>query len=146
MKLGFKELNDQCGITIGRLIMQNHNFSNKSRTLSLENQKDICGICLSPDNSILIAVDNDGKSIVFSLKTNIPLHYFTFKHPISFIKYSPNGNYIAVTLGRQVQIWHAPSANREFATFRILHTHTGFYSETTCLDWSDDSSLKLLKS
>lgn len=113
--------------------------SNKSRTLSLENRKDISCICVSPDNAVLIAVDGDGRSVVFSLKTDIPLHYFSFKFPVTSIVYSPDGRYIAVTLRQQVQIWHAPGINKEFAAFRILHTHTGFYSDTTCISWSDDS-------
>jgi len=113
--------------------------SNKSRTLGLENRKDISCICLSPDSSILIAVDDDGKSIVFSLKNDTPLHFFTFKYPVRNIKYSPNGRLIAVTLDRKVQVWHAPGANKEFAAFKLLHTHTGFYSDTTTIDWSDDS-------
>ena len=46
---------------------------------------------------------------------------------------------IAVTLDRKVQVWHAPGANKEFAAFKLLHTHTGFYSDTTTIDWSDDS-------
>lgn len=43
--------------------------------------------CVSNFLSVLL----DGRSVVFSLKTDIPLHYFSFKFPVTSIVYSPDG-------------------------------------------------------
>ena len=47
--------------------------------------------------------------------------------------------YIAITHGKEVQVWHAPGHTREFAPFILLRNYAGLYDDTTCIDWSDDS-------
>jgi len=113
--------------------------NNKSHTLSFESQCNISKLCLSPNNNLLIAVDEENKCILFSLKTSTKLDFFTFKKKVHDIKFSPNGKYIAVTFARGVQIWHAPGTTRQFAPLTLIRTSVGAYDDTTCLDWSTDS-------
>jgi hypothetical protein len=47
--------------------------------------------------------------------------------------------YIAVTHGKQVQVWVAPGHTKEFAPFVLHRTYTGHYDDNTCIDWSADS-------
>lgn len=118
--------------------------NNKSTTLPFETSKNISKLCLSPNDNVLLSVDEDGKCILFSLQTNSKLDFFSFKKKVYAIKYSPNGKYIAVTYGRGVQIWHAPGSTREFAPLTLLRTVMGGYDDTKCIDWSSDSRFLLV--
>jgi len=113
--------------------------NNKSVTLPFETSKNISKLCLSPNNNVLLSVDEDGKCVLFSLHTNSKLDFFNFKKKVYDIKYSPNGKYIAVTFGRGVQIWHAPGSTREFAPLTLLRSAMGAYDDVKCINWSTDS-------
>ncbi|XP_032218191.2 periodic tryptophan protein 2 homolog isoform X3 [Nematostella vectensis] len=113
--------------------------NNKSWTLPFENAKNIARLALSPDDTTIITVDEDGRSILANLRTKVALHFFNFKKPVEDIVFSPNGRFIAVTHGKHVQVWSAPGHTREFAPFVLHRTYTGHYDDTTCIDWSSDS-------
>lgn len=113
--------------------------NNKSYTLPVENGTNITRLCLSPNNDLLLTVDQRGKCILFSLKTNAKLHYFSFKQKVYDIKYSPNGKFIAVTHGRGIRIWHAPGTTKEFSPLTLIRTSVGAYDDVTSIDWSSDS-------
>lgn len=118
--------------------------NNKSSTLPFENSHNISKLCLSPNNNLLLSIDEEGKCVLFSLRTNSKLDFFSFKKKIYEIKFSPNGKYIAITFGRGVQIWRAPGTTREFTPLTLLQTYTGFYDDTKCIDWSTDSRFVLV--
>uniref|UniRef100_T2MD28 Periodic tryptophan protein 2 homolog n=1 Tax=Hydra vulgaris TaxID=6087 RepID=T2MD28_HYDVU len=113
--------------------------NNKSVTLPFENGKNISRLCISPNNNLLLSIDEDGKCVLFNLQTNYKLDFFSFKKKVYAIKYSPNSKYIAVTYGRGIQIWKAPGTNREFTPLTLMRTCLGAYDDTKCIDWSDDS-------
>ncbi|GAA6002410.1 hypothetical protein JCM10207_001106 [Rhodosporidiobolus poonsookiae] len=114
--------------------------NNKSRTLSFENRKNIARIALSPDANVLVSVDEDGRAILVNFKRSTVLHHFNFKKPVRDIKFSPDGKFIAVTHGAQIQVWHTPShLAREFAPFNLHRTYTGHYDDVLSIEWSADS-------
>jgi len=117
--------------------------NNKSTTLPFETGKNISKLCLAPNDNVLLAVAEDGKCVLFSLRTNSKLDFFSFKKKVYDIKYSPNGKHIAVTFGRGVQIWHAPGSTREFAPLTLHRTILGAYDDIKCIDWSSDSRFLL---
>ncbi|GAA5907804.1 snoRNA-binding rRNA-processing protein PWP2 [Sporobolomyces salmoneus] len=121
--------------------------NNKSRTLSFENRKNISRVALSPDSTVLISVDEDGRAILVNFKRSTVLHHFNFKKPVRDIKFSPNGKFIAVTHGSQIQVWHTPShLAREFAPFNLHRTYTGHYDDVLSITWSADSRFFLTTS
>ncbi|BGP15986.1 hypothetical protein JCM10213_004802 [Rhodosporidiobolus nylandii] len=121
--------------------------NNKSRTLSFENRKNIARLALSPDATVLISVDEDGRAILVNFRRSTLLHHFNFKKPVRDIQFSPDGKFIAVTHGSQVQVWHTPShLAREFAPFNLHRTYTGHYGDVLSIQWSADSRFFLTTS
>ncbi|CEQ40342.1 SPOSA6832_01966, partial [Sporobolomyces salmonicolor] len=106
--------------------------NNKSRTLAFENRKNIARVALSPDASVLISVDEDGRAVLVNFKRSTVLHHFNFKKPVRDIKFSPDG--------KRIQVWHTPShLAREFAPFNLHRTYTGHYDDVLSIQWSADS-------
>ena len=63
-------------------------------------------LCLAPDGGLLLAIDNDGKSLLISRKSRALLHNFSFKGPVAAAKFSPDGKFIAAAVGRLLQVHH----------------------------------------
>ncbi|XP_011404778.1 PREDICTED: periodic tryptophan protein 2 homolog [Amphimedon queenslandica] len=124
---------------VGNRISQFDLKNNKSCTFPFENQKNIYCFTVSPDGSLLISVDEDGKAILVNLQHHIVLHSFNFKSKVYDIRYSPNGKYVAVTHGKSLQLWHAPGRYVDFAPFHLYRKYPPMYDDTRCIDWSDDS-------
>ncbi|KAK4056898.1 U3 snoRNP protein [Microbotryomycetes sp. JL221] len=121
--------------------------NNKSRTLSFENRKNISCIALSPDNSTLISIDEDGRALFVNFRKSVVLHHFNFKKPVKCVKFSPDGKFIAATHGAQIQVWQTPShLAREFAPFVLHRTYTGHYDDVLSITWSGDSRFFLTTS
>ena len=73
-------------------------------TLPFQNLKQIQTTALSPDGSLLITIDEDGRSLLINAKQMALLHHFSFKGPVVAAKFSPDGRYLAVAVGRLVQV------------------------------------------
>jgi periodic tryptophan protein 2 len=82
--------------------------------------------------------------------TNVPrrivLHHFTFKSSVTALSFSPSGRYIAVGVGRHVEVWHTPSTpdenvdgELEFAPFVRHRVYAGHFDTVTNIEWSGDS-------
>lgn len=56
------------------------------------------------------------------------------------VKFSPCGQYIAVSHEKQIHIWNTPGGKKEFAPFALHRRYTGHSEAVTALDWSDDSA------
>eukprot|EP01135_Chromosphaera_perkinsii_P011597 Nk52_evm36s2449 gene=Nk52_evmTU36s2449 len=114
--------------------------ANKSTTLPCENRKDVHRIAQSPNGALLITIDADGRAILINTQRRCVLNHFNFKaNNIRDCKFSPDGRFIAVTIGKHVQVWRAPGFTVEFAPFVLHRTYTGHYDAVTCVDWSSDS-------
>ena len=61
-------------------------------------------LCLAPHGGLLLAIDNDGKSLLISRKRQALLHHFSFKGPVAAAKFSPDGTFIAAAVGRLLQV------------------------------------------
>ncbi|KIK99184.1 hypothetical protein PAXRUDRAFT_823013 [Paxillus rubicundulus Ve08.2h10] len=114
--------------------------NNKSRTLPFENRKNIAAISLSPDASLLISVDEDGRALLVNFRRGVVLHHFNFQKTVKDVQFSPDGKYIAVTHDSHVQVWRTPNhLVREFAPFVLHRTYTGHHDEVLSIRWSPDS-------
>lgn len=113
----------------------------KSETLTLpcENAKNVQRIAVSPDGSLLLSVDEDGKALLISIRCRVVLHHFSFKGPISALQFSPDGSLIAASVGKLLQVWRTPGFKAEFAPFQLVRTFASCHDTITCLHWSPDS-------
>ena len=75
-----------------------------SCTLPFESLRQLRTICVSPDGTLLLAVDVDGRSLLINRRRRTLLHHFTFKHPVAAAKFSPDGKFIACAVGRLLQV------------------------------------------
>ncbi|KAF4399740.1 hypothetical protein G4B88_022823 [Cannabis sativa] len=117
----------------------------KSQTLTLpvQSSSNICRIAASPDGVFLLTVDENRRCLFINLRRRVVLHRITFKHPVNAVKFSPNGAYIAVAMGKLIQIWRSPGFKKEFFPFELVKTFADCDDKVTTLDWSPDSSYLL---
>ncbi|KAL8696768.1 MAG: hypothetical protein Q9224_002631 [Gallowayella concinna] len=119
---------------------------NSSYTLPFSHRRNVSQLALSPDGRIFLSVDEDGRAIITHLPRRIALYHFSFKAPVAAIAFSPSSKYLAVGVGRSVEVWHAPSIpssasdeGLEFAPFVRHRVLAGHHDVVQALDWSSDS-------
>lgn len=117
----------------------------KSETITLPCQcsSNISRIAVSPDGNFILAVDENNRSQFINLHHRIVLHRITFKGKVSAVQFSPNGQFIAVAIGKLVQIWRSPGFRKEFFPFELVRTFADCDDRVTCLNWSPDSNYLL---
>lgn len=128
--------------------------NHSSRTIPFEAKADIRRIALSPGNDdLLVIVDDHGAGALINFHSRKVIHRFNFKSRVRALEFSPDGEYIAVSLeDRVVQIWKAPklfNANKnnnaasttvkEFAPLVLHRKFAGHNDDVTCFGWSPDS-------
>jgi periodic tryptophan protein 2 len=125
-------------------------LSNKSHTLPFAHRKNIARLGLTPRGNLLLSIDEDGHAILTNVPRRIALHHFSFRSAISALAFSPSGRHFAVSVGRQIEVWHTPSTpdqnvdgELEFAPFIRHRVYTGHYDIVQNLEWSGDSRFLL---
>jgi periodic tryptophan protein 2 len=114
--------------------------SAKMETLPLECVTNITAVAVSPSGHLLIVVSEDGKAVMVNTCTRASLPLFTFRGVVHAICFSPDGKKVAVTQDSNVLVFHAPGQTVEFNPFVLFRSFYGSYDETTCIDWTTDSS------
>lgn len=120
--------------------------SNKSCTLPFAHRYNICRSALTPNGNILITVDEAGHAILTNFPRRLALYHFSFKGAVTALIFSPSSRYLAVGIGRFVQVWHTPSTpdinsdeGFEFSPFVLHREYAGHYDIVRHLQWSSDS-------
>ncbi|CAG8605898.1 11049_t:CDS:2 [Acaulospora morrowiae] len=113
--------------------------NNKSFTFPFENKKNISRIALSPNASLLLSIDEEGRVLLVNFQRRVVLHEFNFKSSVVDVQFSPDGKYFGVAVGKTIKVWKSPGFNREFAPFIFHHQYTGHYDDVTSITWSSDS-------
>ncbi|CCI41839.1 unnamed protein product [Albugo candida] len=125
---------------VGNRITNFDLINHTSKTYAFESRKNISRIAISNNSRLLIAVDEEGRSLVIHLKKGVILYRFHFKKPVKALIFSHDDKYIAVSHGNKVQLWKAPNyAIREFAPLTLYRTYGGHYGDITCIQFSKDS-------
>lgn len=111
---------------------------NASFTLPFETRKPLMRVAVSPANTNLVLVaDEDGHALLMNVARRSLLAHMSFKLPVRDAQFSPNGEYLAVTHGTQVQVWRTPSVLvREFAPFVLHRTYVGHFDDVLSITWS----------
>ncbi|KAH8413779.1 hypothetical protein KR222_008085, partial [Zaprionus bogoriensis] len=116
--------------------------NNKSRTLSLESRYNYTNIALSPDGSLLIAINEQGDAHLISMVSCTVIHRHKFQTGVNCVCFSPDGSYFAVARENLVLIFCAPGEiTGEYNPFVLKRSFMGGYDDVTWLDWSTDSKL-----
>lgn len=115
--------------------------SNKSFTFAFEHRKNIARIALSPQRTLLLSVDDDGRAILTNYVRRSVLHHFNFKAKVHALEFSPDGMHFAVSVGKKIEVWRTPEYidEREFAPFVKHREYTGHSDAVTHITWSSDS-------
>ncbi|XP_016929425.3 periodic tryptophan protein 2 homolog [Drosophila suzukii] len=114
--------------------------NNKSRTLSLQSRYNYTNLALSPDGSLLIAVNEKGEAQLISMMSCTVIHRHKFQRGAQCICFSPNGAYFAVAVQNLVLVFCAPGEiTGEYNPFVLRRRILGGYDDITWLDWSSDS-------
>ncbi|XP_060652444.1 periodic tryptophan protein 2 homolog [Drosophila nasuta] len=116
--------------------------NNKSRTLSLESRYNYTNIALSPDGSLMLAINETGDAQLISMVSCTVIHRHKFQTGVQCVSFSPDGSYFAVARENLVLIFSAPGEiTGEYNPFVLKRSFLGGYDDVTWLDWSSDSKL-----
>ena len=110
--------------------------NHSSVTFEFESRKNIATLALSPDDKLLVIIDEEGRTLLASMYSRRVLHRFNFKAPVKCVQFSPCGKYIAASVDNKVQIWFTPPMRREFSPFELHKEFGGHYDVVTSLCWS----------
>lgn len=94
---------------------------------------------MSPDGRLLLSIDEDGRALVINRRRRALLHHFSFKAPVRTAAFSPDGRYVAVAVGRLVQVWRCPDTAKTVAPMELHRTYGQCHADVVALDWSGDS-------
>ncbi|EPS37707.1 hypothetical protein H072_8584 [Dactylellina haptotyla CBS 200.50] len=122
--------------------------NNKSFTFSFAHRKNVARIALSPQGTLLLSVDEDGRAILTNFVRRTPLYNFNFKSKVYDLQFAPDGRHFAVATGRTLEVWKTPefSRDREFAPFLKHRVYTGHFDTINRITWSSDSRFFLTAS
>ncbi|KAL8997720.1 MAG: hypothetical protein Q9169_003049 [Polycauliona sp. 2 TL-2023] len=135
---------------VGNRVTVFHLVQNTSFTLSFSHRRNVSHLAISPDGQVLLSVDEDGRAILTHLPRRLALYHFSFRAPVSALAFSPSAKYLAVGVGRFVELWHAPSVplptsdeGLEFAPFVRHKVFAGHHDTIQSMHWSSDSRFLL---
>ncbi|BAF17978.1 periodic tryptophan protein 2 [Oryza sativa Japonica Group] len=128
---------------VGNRVASTDLSASSSLTLPFESSSNVTRLAVSPSGDFLLSVDDAGRALYANLGRRAVLHRIAFKSAPSAVRFSPDGNLIAVAVGKLVQIWRSPAFRKEFFPFHLLRTIPGFAAGVTAFDWSPDSSFLL---
>lgn len=132
-------VNTQLFSPVGNRVSITDLVKSETQTLPCENAKNVHRIAISPDGALLLSVDEDGKSLLISMRQRVALHHFSFKGPVSALEFSPDGTLIAAAVGKLLQVWRTPGFKADFAPFQHVRTFASCHDTITCLHWSSDN-------
>lgn len=123
---------------VGNRLSVFHLVKNASSTLPFETRKPIARVAISPANEDLALVaDVDGRALLVNFRRRAVLAHMNFKLPMRDAQFSPDGRFLAVTHGAQIQVWHTPSMLvREFAPFVLHRTYVGHADDVLSITWA----------
>ncbi|KFB53827.1 AGAP010693-PA-like protein [Anopheles sinensis] len=113
---------------------------NKSNTLSIESQYNYTAIELSPNGCLLVVVNEIGEAQMISMISQTTIHRYKFRGEVKWMRFSPNGKYLAACVESAVLVFLAPGeASGSYGSFIVHRAFEVSNDETVYLDWAPDS-------
>lgn len=129
---------DELLTPVGNRVTEINLIESTSFTLPFENQRNLRVLAVSPDDRLLLSIDSDGRALVINRRRKALLHHFSFKSTVRVAKFSPDGQFIAVGVGRLVQVWRRPGLEKTVAPMQLYRTYGHCHADVVDLDWSED--------
>ncbi|PVU89544.1 hypothetical protein BB559_005050 [Furculomyces boomerangus] len=120
--------------------------NSKSETFPFEARKNIVYMALSPNSQLLLTIDEDGRALLVNFVRRVVIHHFNFKGSARVAEFSPDGMFVAVAVGKRVEVWKTPKLNKEFTPFVLHRKYSGHYDDITHISWFWDSRFFLTSS
>lgn len=92
---------------------------NRCLTLGVENRENIRMMAISPDSKLLLSVDVSGHALLINFVRGVVLTRINFKGKVNCVKFSPCGKYIAVAVGKKLDIWKTPTIAKAWAFHKV---------------------------
>lgn len=125
---------------------------NTSYTLPFAHRRNITHIDLTSNGNLLLTIDEDGRAILTIFPRRTSIYHFSFKGKVSALKFSNDGRFFVVGLGRKIQAWKTPrvpgsdDGELDFAPFVLHREYGGHFDDVRHLSWSGDSRFFLSSS
>lgn len=112
-----------------------------TRALMINAHRAIRCVAVSPSGNVLVAADESGGGVLASVERGTALHRMQFKGDVNDMRFSPEGELVAVGAGKEVQLWRPPSMlAKQVAPMQLVRSYGGFAERISCLSWSHDGS------
>jgi len=108
-------------------------------TLPAESSVDITVLALSPDGKLLLTIDKSGRAHLLNFARGSILSRINFKVHVESAKFSPNGTFIAVTHGKMLQIWRAPTLKLGWQFVKHQQYTSGHQDDIVDIAWAPNS-------
>ena len=95
-------------------------------------------LALDPAGRTLVAIDATGRALVIALQARALLGHASFGGPVPAAAFSPDGAFLAIAVGRLVQVWSAPPRAKTVAPLALHRTFGTAAGGVACLAWSPD--------
>ncbi|XP_052183465.1 periodic tryptophan protein 2 [Diospyros lotus] len=128
---------------VGNRISVTDLVKSETTTLPCQSSSNVARIAVSPDGVFLLVIDDNSRCLFINLRRRVVLHRISFKKPVSALKFSPDGAFIAVAVGKLLQIWRSPGFKKEFFPFELVRTFANCDDKVTAIDWSPCSKYVL---
>lgn len=125
---------------------------NTSYTLPFAHRKNISHIDLTSNGNLLLTVDEDNRAILTIFPRRTSIYHFSFKGKVTALRFSKDGHFFVVGLGRKIQAWKTPrvpgsdGGELDFAPFVLHREYAGHFDDVRHLSWSGDSRFFLSSS
>ncbi|CAD5119322.1 DgyrCDS7945 [Dimorphilus gyrociliatus] len=130
------------GNRLNRMNLQKH----ISRSIDTKLELNISVLCLSPDNSMLLIIDEEGSCVILHAVSHTLLHTHRFNGQVYCAKFSPDSRKLAVANDSNVLVFDSPAKTRTLNAFSQQRILYGAQDHVVHLDWSTDSRVLLASS
>jgi periodic tryptophan protein 2 len=123
-------------VSVGNRVAKVQLDTTVTSVLKFETQCDIDHIALRPDGAVMAIVDKLGRLMLVNTLQQVVLHRMALKSAAHAMKYSPDGRYLAIGVGKLLQIWDCDvELKKTFAPLKLHVTHGSCHDAITSICW-----------